>query len=123
MVCRDWMVTTKIIQSGAGLRENDLTLCICYILEVRVRLVWRPGSIGSKSDWVILHLLWEAMPHLKGYHDLARKETKVLRENCTMPDWLCDLGICSTAFIHEKDFITLMEVNSKSPSASMLNHN
>lgn len=35
MVCRDWMVTTKIIQSGAGLRENDLTLCICYILEVR----------------------------------------------------------------------------------------
>lgn len=35
MVFRDWMVTTKIIQSGAGLKENDLTLCVCYILEVR----------------------------------------------------------------------------------------
>lgn len=35
MVFRDWMVNTKIIQSRAGLRENDLTHCICYILEVR----------------------------------------------------------------------------------------
>lgn len=99
MVFRDWMVNTKIIQSGGrtgGEWGPPPPLLLLYPGS-EIWQAWGPGWSGNKGDRAIsslylLHLLWEAMHHLKGYHDFARKETKVLRANCALQDWLRDVG-------------------------------